>query len=125
MSGAVCVTISVGIILSARFLMGLFTQDQEVSENGAQVLYRLMPAYFMLSILFTMNSAIRGTGESLLPFIASLSSFLLIRMPAAYLLDHFFGKNEIGWCYGLGWIVGLSVAIPYWLSGKWKTRILR
>lgn len=125
MSGAVCVTISVGIILSARFLMGLFTQDQEVIENGAQVLYRLMPAYFMLSILFTMNSAIRGTGESLLPFIASLSSFLLIRMPAAYLLDHFFGKNEIGWCYGLGWIVGLSVAIPYWLSGKWKTRILR
>ncbi len=123
MSGAVCVFISIAVIIFARALMGLFTPDREVIENGAQVLLRLMPAYFMLSILFTLNSAIRGTGESLFPFAASLSSFLLTRMPAAYLLDHFFGKDEIGWCYGLGWIVGLSVAIPYWLSGRWKRRI--
>lgn len=123
MSGAVCVCISIMVIVFARPLMGLFTPDGEVVENGAQVLFRLMPAYFMLSILFTLNSAIRGTGESLFPFVSSLSSFLLTRMPAAYLLDRFFGKNEIGWCYGLGWIVGLSVAIPYWLSGRWKRRI--
>ena len=32
-----------------------------------------------------------GATESLLPFIASFSSFMLTRRPAAYILEHFFG----------------------------------
>jgi len=123
MSGAVCLVISLLVIVGARALMSLFSPDAEVIYTGSQVLYRLMPAYILLSFLFITNSVLRGAGESFWPFVASMTSFLFLRLPAAYLLDHFYGKGEIGWCYGIGWVFGLCVAIPYYLAGNWKRRI--
>ena len=123
MSGAICVVISLAVFLSARFLMGLFTDDAEVIHVGSEVLWRLMPCYVLLSALFITNSTLRGAGEALWPFIASFTSFMLLRMPAAYVLDHFFGKYEIGWCYGIGWVFGLAIAVPLYLSGRWKRRV--
>jgi len=124
MSALVCVIISAVVLLNARFLMSLFSPEEEVIRAGTEVLYRLMPCYVLLSFLFIINSVLRGAGESLWPFIASMTSFLFIRMPAAYVLDHFFGRSEIGWCYGIGWVFGLAIAVPYYLSGRWKKRIL-
>jgi len=123
MSAAICVVISVCVFLAARPLMTLFTRDAGVIGAGTAVLYRLMPCYVLLSALFILNSALRGTGESLLPFIASFSSFMLTRLPAAYILEHFFGWDQIGWCYGIGWVFGLCVAVPVWFAGKWKRRL--
>jgi putative MATE family efflux protein len=123
MSGAVCVVISVGVLLGARSLLGLFTSDAAVVEVGCGVLYRLMPCYLLLSVLFITNSMLRGAGESFWPFFASFSSFMLTRLPAAYLLDWLFGKEEIGWCYGIGWVFGLAVALGYYATGRWKARI--
>jgi len=125
MSCAICLAISLSVFLGARCLMGLFTDDAEVIHVGVEVLYRLMPCYVMLSVLFITNSTLRGTGESLWPFISSFTSFMLTRMPAAYLLDHFFGKYEIGWCYGIGWVFGLAIALPLYYSGRWKRRIVQ
>jgi len=123
MSGAVCIVMSVLLVLNARFLMSLFSPDPEVIDIGAEVLYRLMPAYILLSFIFITNSILRGTGESFVPFVSAMTSFLFLRLPAAYLLDHFLGKGEIGWCYGIGWVFGLSIALPYYWSGKWQRRI--
>jgi len=82
-----------------------------------------MPVYILLSFIFITNSILRGTGESFVPFVSAMTSFLFLRLPAAYLLDHFLGKGEIGWCYGIGWVFGLSIALPYYWSGKWQRRI--
>lgn len=122
-SSAVCIVISAVVFLGARFLMSLFSPEEEVIMAGIEVLHRLMPCYVLVSVLFILNSVLRGAGESIFPFIASMTSFLLFRMPAAYVLDYFFGRTEIGWCYGIGWFFGLCVAIPYYLSGKWKKRL--
>ncbi len=123
MSGAVCIMTSILLIINARLLMSFFSPDPEVIGIGAGVLYRLMPTYILLSVLFITNSILRGAGESLIPFLASMTSFLFLRLPAAYLLDHFFGRGEIGWCFGIGWVFGLAIAMPYYFSGKWQQRI--
>ncbi len=123
MSTAACAATSLAVIALAPTLMSLFSPDPEVIAAGSQVLYRLMPCYVLLAVLFTVNSALRGAGESFWPFVSALSSFLLVRMPAAYLLDRLFGNGEIAWCYGIGWAVGLCVAVPYYLSGRWKRRL--
>ncbi len=123
MSGAVCILTSAAVMLGGRFLMSLFSPDEEVILTGTQVLYRLMPCYILLSVHFITNSMLRGTGEAIIPFIGSMTSFLFLRLPAAYALDHFFGKSEIGWCYGIGWVFGLCVVIPYYFGGRWKRRI--
>ena len=122
-SGAVCLLISVLVVVFARLLMGLFTPDEEVIQAGANVLYRLMPTYVLLSVLFITNSVLRGAGEAFWPFTASLTSFLLLRMPMAYVLDAFWGKDEIGWCFGIGWLVGSVIALARYWSGHWQRRL--
>lgn len=123
MSGGICLALSGLVILFAPGLMALFSRDGEVISTGVQILYRLMPTYVLLSVLFITNSALRGAGESLVPLFSSMTSFLFLRLPAAYALDHFFGRDEIGWCFGIGWAFGLLVAVPYYLSGRWKRRL--
>jgi Na+-driven multidrug efflux pump len=83
-----------------------------------------MPIYWLLATLMITNSAIRGSGESFLPMLFSVMSMLVVRIPTAYILDYFFGQNEIFWCYGIGWVVGNSLALPYFLSGRWKKKSL-
>lgn len=122
MSLIVCVVLSVAIVATAPFLVSLFTKDGEVIQVGSEVLYRLMPSYPLLVLLFTINAALRGAGESFWPFVAAMVSFLFVRVPAAYLLDRWFGRAEIGWCYGAGWVVGVVIALWYYESGRWKLR---
>lgn len=122
MSGAVCLAVSLAVTLSSYFLMSLFTRDLEVIEIGVGVLRRVMPTYVLLSVLFITSSVLRGAGDIAWPFAAQLVSFLFVRISSAYLFDHFFGKGEIAWCYGLGWVFGVLIAVPRYLSGKWKGR---
>ncbi|MBQ5781591.1 MAG: MATE family efflux transporter [Spirochaetaceae bacterium] len=112
------------VLLWGRFLLSMFTDDNMVIEYGMEFMYRLMPIYWLLATLMVTNSAIRGAGESVLPMVFSIMSMLVVRIPTAYILDYFFGQNEIFWCYGIGWVVGNSLALPYFFSGRWKKKSL-
>ncbi len=124
MSVGSCAAASVFVLVFARQLMGLFSPELEVVTAGIEILHRLMPFYVLLAVLFSINAVLRGTGESLWPFIAAFTSFMIIRLPAAYLLNHFFGRSEIGWCFALGWIGGLGVIVPFYLRGRWQRRFV-
>lgn len=125
MSGGLCVILSILILIFGRYLMMAFSNDEEVIRTGIEFLKRLMPPYILLSSLFIINSAIRGAGNSILPLITSMISMLAFRVPAAYLLDHLFGKYEMFWCFGVGWAVGLTISGLYYLSGHWKKKAYR
>ncbi len=123
LSALVCLVVSALVIVFARELMALFTPDEEVIAVGTGVLYRLMPTYILLSVLFITNSVLRGAGEALWPFIASVVSFLFLRMPLAYLFDRLFGKGEIVWSFGAGWLVGCVVALARYKSPSWRRAV--
>ena len=122
MSCCLCIVISILILLFGKYLLMAFTREPIVIETGIEFINRLMPFYFLLSILFIVNSAIRGAGESIFPLISSMIGLLVIRVPAAYILDHFFGKYNMFWCYALGWLVGIIISLSYYLSGRWKKK---
>lgn len=43
-------------------------------------------------------------------------------MPAAYLLAHFFGPEELYWSYSIGWVLGVIISGTVYLRGRWKER---
>ncbi|MGL4982025.1 MAG: MATE family efflux transporter [Treponemataceae bacterium] len=106
-------------IFGKPFLMS-FTKDESVIQVGLAFIHRLMPAYILLPSLFMINSSIRGLGNSIAPLFISMVSMFIIRIPAAYILDLFWGKYAIFHCYLVGWIVGNTVAIPYFFYDKKK-----
>jgi putative MATE family efflux protein len=122
LSGAVCIAISICVLIAGRYLMMAFSSDEEVIFTGMEFLRRLMPTYILLSMLFIINASLRGAGSSILPLITTIFAMLVVRVPSAYLLDHFFGKYEIFWCFGIGWAVGVCISGGYYLSGRWKKK---
>jgi putative MATE family efflux protein len=122
LSGVVCIAISLFVLAAGRYLMMAFSIDEEVIHTGIEFLNRLMPTYILLSMLFIINAALRGAGSSMLPLITSIVSLLVIRVPAAYILNSLFGKYEIFWCFGIGWAMGVFISGGYYLTGHWKKR---
>lgn len=112
------------LIVFAPYLMSIFSQDQEVIAAGCAYLYRILPFYWMLAITFTLTSIIRGAGSMVVPTLASIFSLWLARVPAAYVLAHFFGRDNIFFCYAVGWVMGLAILCPYYFFGRWKEKKL-
>lgn len=103
-------------------MLKLFNTDPAVIDAGMIYLRNVMPLYILLSILFTLNSVIRGAGESIIPMIGSMASIWLGRIPSAYYIAANFGKEYLFYSYGVGWFLWMLIVVPYYVSGKWKTK---
>lgn len=110
------------IIPAGPWLMRLFTDEPAVIDAGMAFLNRIMPFYWMLATQFILNSVIRGAGVAIVPMISGVLSFWLARIPCAYIFAHFFGADNLNFAYAAGWVISLSITVPYYLSGKWKNR---
>ena len=110
------------VVPAGPTLLRLFTDDAEVVASGMIYLRSIMPFYSLLAVLFVLNSVIRGAGESLIPMISVLLGICLARLPAAYLLEAYFGGDSIFFSYAIGWSISLLLIVPYYLSGRWKNK---
>ncbi|MDF2686016.1 MAG: hypothetical protein K0S55_1197 [Clostridia bacterium] len=124
MSFSVSVGICLLLIPLGPYLLKLFNGDPIVIESGMAYLYRILPFYGLLSLLFTINGIIRGAGEMIVPMIATLLSLWIVRVPSAYLFEHFFGRDNMYFGYAAGWEVGLTISGIYYLTGKWKSKAI-
>jgi putative MATE family efflux protein len=122
MSAIVCLVICVLILLFGGTLMRLFSQEPAVIEAGEAYLIRVAPFYILLAVLFTLNAALRGAGDSVVPLLATLASLWLARVPLAYFLAERFGRDAMFFSFPLGWLVGLAIVVPYYLSGRWRNK---
>ena len=84
-----------------------------------------MPGYFLLAIIFTLNSTVRGAGESFMPLMSTSVSLLIARVPLAYLFNYIGGRYNIFWCYGAGWLAGTFIIGSYYLGGRWKKKAFK
>ena len=75
---------------------------------------------FVLAIMFILSSVLRGAGATMVAMVASVVSQWGARVPAAYLLAHFFGPEELYWSYLIGWILGLAICLVVYARGNWK-----
>lgn len=120
-----CGVISFLVFIFGRYLLMAFSRDPEILLTGTEFLKRLMPPYVLFSIIFILNAAMRGAGQSLFPMISSIISLILARVPSAYIFDHYFGKYNMFWCYAFGWVIGAIITSIYYLSGHWIPKELK
>lgn len=118
----VSVSIAICLLFTGRFWMSLFSTSPAVIDSGMAYLVRILPFYWMLAIMFILNGIMRGAGETTIPLLSSILSLWLARVPAAYLLAHFFGANNMHYCFAIGWVLGLAICVPYYLGGRWKNK---
>ena len=101
-------------------LMGFFSDTPSVIEAGARYLTCLMPFYILFSVMFGLNNAMQGAGDSLFSMVNAILSLILVRVPMVYILANRFGPDYMYFGIGIGWVIGCTLSVIYYLSGRWK-----
>ena len=101
-------------------LIGFFSDTPAVIEAGARYLTCLMPFYVLFSVMFCLNNAMQGAGDSLFSMINAILSLILVRVPMVYLLANRFGPDYMYFGIGIGWVIGCTLSVLYYFSGRWK-----
>ncbi|WP_455581014.1 MATE family efflux transporter [Dysosmobacter sp.] len=103
-------------------LVGFFTESPVVIQAGAVYLKCIMPFYVLFSVMFCLNNAMRGAGDSVFPMVDVIFSLILVRVPAVYWFANHWGPNYMYYGIGVGWTVGFALSVLYYASGRWKRR---
>ena len=100
-------------------LIACFSDTPAVIENGALYLRSIMPFYVLFSVMFCLNNAMQGAGDSMFSMINAILSLILVRVPSVYLLANRFGPDYMFYGIGIGWCVGCLLSVLYYFSGRW------
>ena len=101
-------------------LIGFFSDTPEVIAAGTVYLKCIMPFYLLFSVMFCLNNAMQGAGDSLFSMVNAILSLILVRVPMVYFLANRFGPDYMYYGIGIGWAVGCTLSVLYYLSGRWR-----
>lgn len=110
------------VYLFGNEMMRIFTKDIDVVAIGKEYLLIIGGFFIVHGALNVYNVALRGAGDTLFPMITSLVCLWLIRIPLAYYLSSWLGRNGIWWAIGISITIGLIVTFVYYKIGFWKRR---
>ena len=110
------------VYLFGNEMMRIFTKDIDVVAIGKEYLLIIGGFFIVHGALNVYNGALRGAGDTLFPMITSLVCLWLIRIPLAYYLSSWLGRNGIWWAIGISITIGLIVNFVYYKIGFWKRR---
>ena len=91
MSAAIMAVGTLGCMFFSRGLMQLFTTNPETVEAGAQALRLISMGFLISSVSVTASGAFEGLGMGMSSLIISLCRYLVVILPAAWILNHFLG----------------------------------
>ena len=103
-------------------LVGFFSDTPAVIHSGTVYLRCIMPFYALFSVMFCLNNAMRGAGDSLFPMLDVIFSLILVRVPAVYWFADHYGPDYMYYGVGVGWCVGFTLSVVYYLSGRWRRK---
>lgn len=101
-------------------LISFFSDTPAVIAAGTRYLECIMPFFILFSVMFCLNNAMQGAGDSMFSMMNAILSLIIIRVPAVYFLANRFGPDYMYYGIGLGWTAGCLAAIAYFLSGRWQ-----
>lgn len=117
-------TMGVVFFFFGHWIMGLFTSDPVIVENGSIALKMIALAQPGQAFGMVLAGSLRGSGDTSYPMFATGAAMWFVRLPLAYLFGIVLGFG-LGGVY-LGWVVDTVVlASLNWLryrTGRWQQR---
>ena len=116
LSFAVTAVLLVPVRLLAPELTAFFNQKPEVVSYGALLLRLLSPFYFFFCINQVYSAALRGAGNSQVPMVIMLGSFVVFRQIYLYIMSHYISNAllPLAMGYPAGWLVCSAATLLYY-----------
>ena len=124
MSGLLTVVLSAGVMIFARPLIELFSEEinMGIITIGRRYLLIVCPFCVVFSIMFIFTGVMRGAGDTLIPMFITLLTLWVIRIPLASFLSGFMDTDGIWWSMPIAWCVGATCSYLYYRTGRWKNK---
>jgi len=103
-------------------MMRAFTSDPAVIAIGKEYLLIIGGFFIVHGALNIYNGALRGAGDTIFTMVTSLLCLWLIRIPLAYQLSAWYGRQGIWWAIGISIAIGLLITYIYYKMDIWKKR---
>ena len=121
------VILMVPVLLFAPQLVAFFNPKPEVVEYGKLLLRWLSPCYILCCFNQIFGGALRGAGNSKVPMIITLCSFVVFRQIYLFIMANFICNEviPIAMSYPAGWLLSGALMVIYFKKTKLtKTRIV-
>lgn len=111
------------LLLFGRYIYRLFTSDAVVIQHGMEILYTLVPFYFTYIGIAVLCSAVRGTGDALLPMIITCVGVCVLRVVWIMVMKPLFPTVQtVLLSYPITWSITSLLFLGYYLQGGWLRR---
>jgi len=123
-SAAISLLVTVIVTSMGHRIISLFNSDPAVISIGTRYLVIVGGFYLLFSWMFVINGLLRGVGDAIIPMIVVVLSLWIVRVPVSDLLSSRIGSDGIWWGIPLSWAFGLAASSGYYLTGKWKRKVV-
>ncbi|EGJ37487.1 MATE family efflux transporter [Streptococcus sanguinis] len=120
---ALIITLGISIAISgliysfAPHFIAIFNRQKAIVQIGEGYLRIVSIFYFVFGAMQVLNGLLLGYGKSLLPLIASVTTFCLLQVPLAVCLSHTkLGFNGIWLAAPFGWFAGFLMRLIYFTN---------
>lgn len=123
MCAGITIVLSALLVLAGRPLLGLFTDDPQVLETGYGIIRLIVPTYITYILIEILSGAMRGTGDSLVPTILTLTGVCLMRVFwVMVVVPMHHDLHTLLLSYPITWVITSTLFLVYDLRGNWLKR---
>lgn len=120
MSSVIMALGTVVCLIGSKGLMGLFISDPQTIAAGQTALRVISAGFIVSAISVTSSGALEGLGKGTQSLIISLCRYILIIIPAAFVLCRIFGPVGV---WNAFWITETLTAVIAWIVYRKSVRI--
>ncbi len=126
MSMGMTIILSILLMVTKRFTLGLFTRDVNVIQIGEEMMFYMATFYFTYVPIEILSGAIKGAGDSLIPMVITLLGICVLRVAWVLILVPIW-HNLFTLCisYSISWVITSVIFTIYYLKGNWMQRCIQ
>ncbi len=104
------------IVVFPGFFVSIFNTNPDIIEYGSLFLRLLTPFYLLWCVNQIYSGALNGSGNTVVPMIIMLSSFVAFRQIYLYIVANFIDNSPIpiSLCYPIGWVIAAVATFVYY-----------
>jgi putative MATE family efflux protein len=119
----ITLAISGGIMLAAKPLLSILTNDPDVISTTYEMMTYFVPFYFTWTAIEVLSAVLRGAGDAVNPVIIIALGICLFRIVWIATVFASIGTlASLCWCYVASWTVTSIALIIYYKKGGWIKR---
>nr|WP_315020090.1 MATE family efflux transporter [uncultured Aminipila sp.] len=125
MSCGFTVAVGILIVIFAEPCFEIFTKSDDVISYACNMVYYMVPFYFMLAAARIYIGVISGAGNSIMPMLINILFMCIFRVIFLPISVHLWGSNlmVVYYTYWISWILSLVSIIAYYYA-KMKNQII-